>query len=174
MQRSIRRLAMSVAQFIGECRAPQLRPAAQVRAAAGRHPRHRPAGLRRGPQVRARAAAYDHLWIVLEPGRACGISCYAIDPAHANEPPCHHSFPHQCRLKSAQGNKTISALLSLNCPRRILLTGTPIQNNLQVGRAAAGAAGTQGGLGGAAAPEPECLCQWPAWRCGILGNPALS
>ena len=38
-----------------------------------------------------------------------------------------------CRLKSAQGNKTISALTSLNCPRRIILTGTPIQNNLQVG-----------------------------------------
>ncbi|GAB4818167.1 hypothetical protein N2152v2_005213 [Parachlorella kessleri] len=35
------------------------------------------------------------------------------------------------RLKSAQGNKTISALTSLNCPRRIILTGTPIQNNLQ-------------------------------------------
>ncbi|KAI3434723.1 hypothetical protein D9Q98_002784 [Chlorella vulgaris] len=34
------------------------------------------------------------------------------------------------RLKSAQGNKTISALTSLNCPRRVLLTGTPLQNNL--------------------------------------------
>lgn len=32
------------------------------------------------------------------------------------------------RLKSAQGNKTISALTSLNCQRRVLLTGTPIQN----------------------------------------------
>lgn len=58
----------------------------------------------------------------------------------------HLPFPHPRRLKSAQGNKTISALLSLNCPRRILLTGTPIQNNLQVGRAAAGAAGTPDGL----------------------------
>lgn len=28
-----------------------------------------------------------------------------------------------CRLKSAQGNKTIAALTSLNCPRRVLLTG---------------------------------------------------
>ena len=27
------------------------------------------------------------------------------------------------RLKSAAGNKTITALLSLNCPRRVLLTG---------------------------------------------------
>lgn len=35
-----------------------------------------------------------------------------------------------CRLKSAQGNKTISSLTALNCPRRVLLTGTPIQNDL--------------------------------------------
>lgn len=34
------------------------------------------------------------------------------------------------RLKSAQGNKTISALLSLQCPRRVILSGTPYQNNL--------------------------------------------
>ncbi|KAI7843688.1 hypothetical protein COHA_002588 [Chlorella ohadii] len=34
------------------------------------------------------------------------------------------------RLKSAAGNKTISSLLALNCPSRILLTGTPIQNDL--------------------------------------------
>ncbi|GMH36127.1 hypothetical protein BSKO_03995 [Bryopsis sp. KO-2023] len=34
------------------------------------------------------------------------------------------------RLKSAQGNKTINALLELQCSRRILLTGTPIQNKL--------------------------------------------
>ena len=34
------------------------------------------------------------------------------------------------RLKSAQGNKTISALLALNCPRRVILSGTPFQNDL--------------------------------------------
>eukprot|EP00891_Asterochloris_glomerata_P002075 jgi/Astpho2/2075/e_gw1.00038.344.1_t len=34
------------------------------------------------------------------------------------------------RLKAAQGSKTITALLALQCPRRVLLTGTPIQNNL--------------------------------------------
>ncbi|KAK9862149.1 hypothetical protein WJX84_011079 [Apatococcus fuscideae] len=34
------------------------------------------------------------------------------------------------RLKAAQGNKTIDALLKLGCPRRIILTGTPVQNNL--------------------------------------------
>eukprot|EP00850_Spirogloea_muscicola_P003947 SM000016S01935 [mRNA] locus=s16:775916:782349:+ [translate_table: standard] len=34
------------------------------------------------------------------------------------------------RLKNAQGSKTISALTSLECPRRILLTGTPVQNDL--------------------------------------------
>ncbi len=35
-----------------------------------------------------------------------------------------------CRLKAAQGSKTITSLLALNCQRRILLTGTPVQNNL--------------------------------------------
>jgi len=34
------------------------------------------------------------------------------------------------RLKSAQGNKTISALLALQCPRRVILSGTPFQNDL--------------------------------------------
>lgn len=37
-------------------------------------------------------------------------------------------FP--CRLKAAQGSKTITSLLALKCQRRILLTGTPVQNNL--------------------------------------------
>ncbi|PNH03572.1 DNA repair and recombination protein RAD54B [Tetrabaena socialis] len=35
------------------------------------------------------------------------------------------------RLKSVGGSKTIDALLSLGCKRRILLTGTPVQNDLQ-------------------------------------------
>lgn len=35
-----------------------------------------------------------------------------------------------CRLKAAQGSKTITSLLALNCQRRIMLTGTPVQNNL--------------------------------------------
>eukprot|EP00897_Mesotaenium_endlicherianum_P000660 jgi/Mesen1/10595/ME000852S09900 len=34
------------------------------------------------------------------------------------------------RLKNSAGNKTIDALLSLSCPKRILLTGTPVQNDL--------------------------------------------
>jgi DNA repair and recombination protein RAD54B len=34
------------------------------------------------------------------------------------------------RLKSAAGNKTIDALEDLGCLRRILLTGTPVQNAL--------------------------------------------
>ena len=35
------------------------------------------------------------------------------------------------RLKAAGGNKTINALLALRCPRRVLVTGTPLQNNLE-------------------------------------------
>lgn len=34
------------------------------------------------------------------------------------------------RLKNAAGSKTLGALLALDAQRRILLTGTPIQNNL--------------------------------------------
>ncbi|CAN8074925.1 unnamed protein product [Agarophyton chilense] len=34
------------------------------------------------------------------------------------------------RLKSSQGNKTIEALRNLPCKRRIILTGTPVQNDL--------------------------------------------
>ncbi|KAL3144372.1 hypothetical protein ABBQ32_004125 [Trebouxia sp. C0010 RCD-2024] len=34
------------------------------------------------------------------------------------------------RLKAAQGSKTMTSLLALGCQRRILLTGTPVQNNL--------------------------------------------
>ena len=34
------------------------------------------------------------------------------------------------RLKSAGGNQTIKALVALRATRRILLTGTPLQNNL--------------------------------------------
>ncbi|XP_057818715.2 uncharacterized protein LOC131031584 [Cryptomeria japonica] len=34
------------------------------------------------------------------------------------------------RLKNCVGNKTIDALAALQCPRRVLLTGTPVQNNL--------------------------------------------
>lgn len=35
------------------------------------------------------------------------------------------------RLKSAQGNKTIEALRKIPCRRRIILTGTPVQNDLE-------------------------------------------
>ena len=34
------------------------------------------------------------------------------------------------RLKEAKGNQTIAALLALGCPHRVILTGTPMQNNL--------------------------------------------
>lgn len=36
-----------------------------------------------------------------------------------------------CRLKASGGNKTTQALLQLGCSKRILLTGTPVQNNLE-------------------------------------------
>ena len=35
------------------------------------------------------------------------------------------------RLKASGGSKTIDALLSLQCQKRVLLTGTPVQNNLE-------------------------------------------
>lgn len=34
------------------------------------------------------------------------------------------------RLKNAQGNRTIAALEELGATRRLLITGTPIQNQL--------------------------------------------
>lgn len=42
------------------------------------------------------------------------------------------------RLKAAGGNKTIAALLALGCGRRVVLTGTPVQNNMEVGGGARG------------------------------------
>lgn len=47
----------------------------------------------------------------------CGIDLLVCDEGH--------------RLKASGGSKTIDALASLGCSRRLLLTGTPIQNNLQ-------------------------------------------
>eukprot|EP01083_Nonionella_stella_P268865 909211_1 len=35
------------------------------------------------------------------------------------------------RLKNAQGNQTIRALNAVKCSRRLLITGTPVQNNLE-------------------------------------------
>ena len=35
------------------------------------------------------------------------------------------------RLKSSKGNKTINALRSISTRRRVLLTGTPVQNKLE-------------------------------------------
>eukprot|EP00951_Prasinocladus_malaysianus_P010080 scaffold73940_cov50-Prasinocladus_malaysianus.AAC.1 len=45
--------------------------------------------------------------------------------------PCPQVCDEGHRLKSASGNKTIDALLELGALRRILLTGTPIQNALE-------------------------------------------
>jgi DNA repair and recombination protein RAD54B len=35
------------------------------------------------------------------------------------------------RLKSSGGNNTMTALQQLNCVRRVIMTGTPVQNNLR-------------------------------------------
>jgi hypothetical protein len=51
------------------------------------------------------------------------------------------------RLKSAGGNKTIAGLQALNCARRMVLTGTPVQNNLEVG------SGSKLGCGGASSTQ---------------------
>ena len=45
-------------------------------------------------------------------------------------PPASQVCDEGHRLKSAGGNKTIQALVALRATRRILLTGTPLQNNL--------------------------------------------
>lgn len=46
----------------------------------------------------------------------CGCGILVCDEGH--------------RLKSSSGNKTIEALMRMPCRRRVLLTGTPVQNNL--------------------------------------------
>jgi hypothetical protein len=46
--------------------------------------------------------------------------------AHHNPQICDEAH----RLKAKGGNKTIDALLALRCARRVLLTGTPVQNRL--------------------------------------------
>jgi hypothetical protein len=50
------------------------------------------------------------------PQLACSCDLLVCDEGH--------------RLKAKGGNKTIDALLALNCHRRVVLTGTPVQNNL--------------------------------------------
>ena len=75
---------------------------------------------------------------------ACSMLFHAFWPIHSFAKPLLLDWqmaavaaPHAsiacCRLKSAQGNKTISALTSLNCQRRVILTGTPIQNGASGG-----------------------------------------
>ncbi len=58
-------------------------------------------------------------WVWLGYGYVCNVCCTIS-----------HLLCFAGRLKAAQGSKTITSLLALNCQRRILLTGTPVQNNL--------------------------------------------
>ena len=50
-------------------------------------------------------------------------------------------------MQASGGSKTMDSLLSLKCPRRVLLTGTPVQNNLDE-------------LYGAAAPTSQACLAW--------------
>ena len=60
---------------------------------------------------------------------AVQLGAFLLLRAKAPSLACRCSFP-PCRLKSLGGNKTVEALLALGCSRRVLLTGTPVQNNL--------------------------------------------
>jgi DNA repair and recombination protein RAD54B len=57
-----------------------------------------------------------HIALLTTPRAAAAIGLLVCDEGH--------------RLKSAAGNQTTAALAALPTPRRILLTGTPIQNDL--------------------------------------------
>lgn len=62
--------------------------------------------------------SYDMLRVHVESinaGRGCGL--LVCDEGH--------------RLKASGGNKTIAALSALRCNRRVILTGTPVQNDLE-------------------------------------------
>jgi len=62
--------------------------------------------------------SYDMLRVHVESinaGRGCGL--LVCDEGH--------------RLKASGGNKTIAALSALKCDRRVILTGTPVQNDLE-------------------------------------------
>ena len=60
---------------------------------------------------------------------AVQLGAFLLLRAKAPSLSCRCSFP-PCRLKSLGGNKTVEALLALGCSRRVLLTGTPVKNNL--------------------------------------------
>ncbi|GAB0495847.1 hypothetical protein MMPV_007154 [Pyropia vietnamensis] len=62
--------------------------------------------------------SYDMLRVHVESinaGKGCGL--LVCDEGH--------------RLKASGGNKTIAALSALRCNRRVILTGTPVQNDLE-------------------------------------------
>uniref|UniRef100_A0A7S1TGU5 DNA repair and recombination protein RAD54B n=1 Tax=Compsopogon caeruleus TaxID=31354 RepID=A0A7S1TGU5_9RHOD len=65
------------------------------------------------------------------------------------------------RLKCSQGNKTIDSLSSLRCNRRIVLTGTPVQNDLEEFWALCNFV------------NPGCLGNLSSFRC-IFASPILA
>ncbi len=58
-----------------------------------------------------------------------GLNCNQLATTSNAPTDAHHRPPP--RLKSAGGSKTIEGLQALGCPRRAVLTGTPVQNNLE-------------------------------------------
>lgn len=69
-----------------------------------------------GKVKRALIISYDMFRSFAEELYKCSCGILVCDEGH--------------RLKSSSGNKTIEALVRMPCRRRIILTGTPVQNNL--------------------------------------------
>lgn len=67
-------------------------------------------------------------------GLSCAGAGSRLLPVHTSVVCSALCQPHACipRLKAAGGNKTIEGLLALGCDKRVVLTGTPVQNDLMV------------------------------------------
>lgn len=72
-------------------------------------------GFKAGIQWKYLVASYENVRKVSSDLKNC-IDLLICDEGH--------------RLKAKNLNSTMKALLELGCPRRVILTGTPCQNNL--------------------------------------------